>query len=118
MASAKGLRPDVRKGLTAPYNSWQNRIATLKFVQDIPVFPEDDSYAIVKQADQDLGALKKIPMLILWGEKDFVFDMAYLAEWRRRFPAAETHTFAGAGHYVLEDETPAVVAAMHSFMQQ
>ena len=118
MASAKGLRPDVRKGLTAPYNSWQNRIATLKFVQDIPVFPEDDSYAIVKQADQDLGALKKIPMLILWGEKDFVFDMAYLAEWRRRFPAAETHTFAGAGHYVLEDETPAVIAAMHSFMQQ
>ena len=118
MASAKGLRRDVRKGLTAPYNSWQNRVATLKFVQDIPLFPEDGSYAIVKKADQYLDTLNRIPMLILWGEKDFVFDMDYLAEWRRRFPAAETHTFAGAGHYVLEDEAPAVIAAMKSFIQK
>jgi cis-3-alkyl-4-acyloxetan-2-one decarboxylase len=33
-ASAKGLDPDVRKGLLAPYNNWRNRLATLRFVQD------------------------------------------------------------------------------------
>ena len=117
MASAKGLPPDVQNGLTAPYNSWKNRIATLRFVQDIPVFPEDPSYGIVKHADRYLDALKNIPMLILWGEKDFVFDMDYLAEWRRRFPGAEAHSFAQAGHYVLEDETEAVLAKIASFIE-
>ena len=37
MASYKGLSKDVKIGLTAPYNSWRNRIATLRFVQDIPL---------------------------------------------------------------------------------
>ena len=116
MASAKGLRPDVRCGLTAPYNSWHNRIATLKFVEDIPIGPDDASYAVVCHAGQRLEALQTIPMLILWGEKDFVFDMDYLAEWQRRFPGARTQSFKDAGHYILEDEAPAVVAAMKSFM--
>ena len=42
-------------------------------------------------------------MLICWGERDFVFDHHFLAEWRRRFPEAEVHRFPDAGHYVLED---------------
>ena len=117
MASAKGLKHDVRKGLTAPYNTWRNRIATLRFVQDIPVFPKDNSYPIVKHADQHLKALNTIPMLILWGENDFVFDMDYFAEWRRRFPTAEAHTFSNAGHYILEDEPKAVIEKMGSFLK-
>jgi haloalkane dehalogenase len=116
MASAKGLKHDVRKGLTAPYNTWHNRMATLRFVQDIPVFPNDNSYSIVKHADQHLEALNTIPMLILWGENDFVFDMDYFAEWRRRFPAAEAHTFSDAGHYILEDEPKSVIEKMGSFL--
>ena len=116
MASARGLEKEVRKGLTAPYNTWRNRIATLRFVQDIPVFPEDDAYAIVKHADQHLNILNKIPMLILWGEKDFVFDMDYYAEWRRRFPTAESHSFADAGHYILEDEPAAVIDKIALFL--
>ena len=55
-------------------------------------------------------------MLILWGEKDFVFDMDYLAEWRRRFPEAQTHTFAQAGHYVLEDAPGDVIAKIKAFL--
>ena len=31
----------------APYDSWQNRIATLRFVQDIPLKPGDRGYDIV-----------------------------------------------------------------------
>jgi len=116
MASSKGLGNDVRKGLTAPYNTWQNRIATLRFVQDIPLFPKDDAFSIVNHADLHLERLGKIPMLILWGEKDFVFDMDYFDEWRRRFPYAETHTFAHAGHYVLEDEPEAVIDKIGLFL--
>ena len=116
LASAKGLSRDVRKGLTAPYNTWENRMATLKFVQDIPVVPEDASYAIVEHVDRHLEVLNKIPILILWGEKDFVFDMDYFSEWQRRFPGAETHTFSDAGHYVLEDEPEAVINHIGAFL--
>ena len=35
----------------------------------------------------------------LLGGKDFVFDDDFLAEWRRRFPAAEVHTFRRRGPF-------------------
>jgi haloalkane dehalogenase len=57
-------------------------------------------------------------MLICWGEKDFVFDTDYLAEWRRRFPAAEVHRFPEAGHYVLEDVPESVTARVLDFLNR
>ena len=55
-------------------------------------------------------------MLIVWGEKDFVFTTAFLDEWRRRLPAAEYLTFADAGHYVLEDAPREVIPAVVDFL--
>jgi len=117
-ASARGLSPAVRKGLLAPYNSWENRRATLKFVQDIPLTPQDPSFAIAQQVHVGLQQLADKPMLICWGEKDFVFDTDYLAEWRRRFPAAEVHRFPEAGHYVLEDVPEPVTARVLDFLNR
>jgi haloalkane dehalogenase len=117
-ASAKGLAPTVRAGLTAPYNSWTNRMATLKFVQDIPLKPEDPSYILVQQVDQNLYRLAAKPMLICWGDRDFVFDRDYLAEWRRRFPHAELHLFPEAGHYVLEDASEQISDIVLDFLRR
>jgi cis-3-alkyl-4-acyloxetan-2-one decarboxylase len=117
MASYKGLPGDVKSGLIAPYNKWNNRIATLKFVQDIPVREKDPSYSLAKYVDDNLHRLKHIPMLILWGEHDFVFDMDYLFEWRRRFPEAKVKTFKDAGHYVLEDAADRIVPMVKNFLQ-
>jgi pimeloyl-ACP methyl ester carboxylesterase len=118
MASARGLDPVVRKGLLAPYNSWDNRRATLKFVQDIPLTPRDASFAIAQQVHDGLHRLADKPMLICWGEKDFVFDTDYLAEWQRRFPAAEVHRFPEAGHYVLEDAAKPVTDRVLDFLNR
>lgn len=117
MASFKGLSKDVKAGLKAPYNTWQNRIATLKFVQDIPVTEKDPSYHIVKETDDNLYKLSGIPMLICWGKHDFVFDDTYLKEWKRRFPKAILHYFTHAGHYVLEDEPDKICAAVKTFLK-
>ena len=117
MASFKGLKKDVKTGLIAPYNCWTNRIATLKFVQDIPVSEKDPSYSLVKYVDENLYKLSHIPMLICWGQHDFVFDAAYLLEWRRRFPNAEVHAFSDAGHYVLEDVPDEIVLLVKDFLQ-
>lgn len=117
MASHKRLPRDVRSGLVAPYNNWHNRIATLKFVQDIPVSKKDPSYGLAKYVDDNLHRLINVPMLILWGEHDFVFDMDFLFRWRRRFPDAKVRTFKDAGHYVLEDAADRIVPMVRSFLK-
>jgi len=117
MASYKGLKKDVKSGLIAPYNSWNSRIATLKFVQDIPVSEKDPSYRLAKYVDDNLYRLRHIPMLILWGEHDFVFDMDFLLEWRRRFPDAKSVIFKDAGHYVLEDASDKIIPIVKNFLK-
>ncbi|OQX23786.1 MAG: alpha/beta hydrolase [Desulfobacteraceae bacterium IS3] len=117
MASRKGLSREVKSGLISPYNCPKNRIATLAFVQDIPVNPKDPSYSLVKYADENLHKLSGIPMLICWGRHDFVFDSDYLAEWQRRFPHADVHLFSDAGHYVLEDAADEVICCVRKFLE-
>jgi haloalkane dehalogenase len=118
MASYKGIKREVKSGLVAPYNSWNNRIAILKFVQDIPVSKKDPSYDFVKRVDENLFKLGRIPMLICWGEHDFVFDFDYLDEWRCRFPDAEVHVFKDAGHYVLEDAADRIILLIKNFLKK
>lgn len=116
LAAAKRLPADVRAGLTAPYNSWHNRIATLKFVQDIPSAPGDPSYSLLAETADRLHRLAHLPTLICWGERDAVFDGDYLAEWRRRFPRAQVCSMPDAGHYILEDNAPQVLAEIQTFL--
>lgn len=117
MASHKALSAQVRRGLLAPYNSWSNRIATLKFVEDIPLAPGDPSFEMVRQADANLHILSHLPTLICWGLRDFVFDIDYLKEWQRRFNQAEIHRFEDAGHYLLEDVPDKVIPLVNRFLE-
>ena len=112
------MSPEVRRAYTAPYNSWQNRIATLRFVRDIPASPRDRSYGVAAWVDRHLGLFSETPMLICWGEGDFVFDKTILLEWMRRFPKAETRTYPEAGHYILEDVPGPVVEKIVDFMNR
>lgn len=116
MAPKKPLTDEIKEGLTAPYNTWRNRLATYKFVQDIPLKPEDHSYELVKSVDESLDTLKEIPKLICWGEHDFIFTMDYFNEWKRRFPDADAHLFRDAGHYLLEDEPEKVAERIRQFL--
>jgi haloalkane dehalogenase len=116
MAPHRKLPPDVAAGFLAPYNSVNNRLATLKFVQDIPLAPDDPSGKIVLHVDNNLYKFKQIPMMILWGAHDFVFDRDYYREWRRRFPNAPAHWFADAGHYLLEDVPNKIVPLIREFL--
>ncbi len=105
------------KAYMDPYNSWQNRIAVLRFVQDIPLKPDHESYDIVTTTQNTLPDLQSIPMMICWGKKDFIFDVDFYNEWLRRFPKAETHMFHEAGHYVLEDAKDEIITLVSNFME-
>jgi pimeloyl-ACP methyl ester carboxylesterase len=110
------LAPEVRAGYLEPYDSWENRVAVLRFVQDIPLGPRDGAYSTLRSVEDGLERFRSVPMLVLWGERDFVFDADFRAEWERRFPEAEVHRFPGAGHYVLEDAGAEILALVRRFV--
>lgn len=118
MAPRRRLTREARQGLLAPYDRPRHRMATLRFVQDIPLTPNDPSFPLVKLVDDNLHRMRHLPILICWGKHDFVFDLDYLAEWRRRFPEAEVHLFERAGHYLLEDEPQAVARTIRTFLHR
>lgn len=119
MATNKGLPKEVKQALVAPYDSWSTRIATLRFVQDIPLSAKDPSYTICKEVeDHQEERLGHLPLMLGWGEKDFVFDLDFLAEWERRYPNAEVHRFPDAGHYVLEDAKDELIPLIEEFLQR
>ncbi len=109
---------EVRDAYCAPYDSWRHRIATLRFVQDIPLAPGDPAWDLVEAAGRALPGFADRPALLGWGLQDFVFDRHFLDEFRRALPAAEVHAWGDAGHYVLEDKSAELVAKIAAFLER
>lgn len=118
MAVAHKMKPDVARGYLEPYDSWANRVALLRFVQDIPRTPKDRSWQTLVDIENKLEQLKNIPMLVLWGGQDFCFTRNFYHEWLKRFPHAEKHFFPNGGHYVLEDIFDKIAPLITTFFQQ
>lgn len=116
LAVEKPMSAAVRAAYTAPYDSWDNRIATLRFVQDIPLKPGDRGYDIISATATKLPTLADKPTLICWGMRDFVFDEKFLGEWRNYLPFAEVHEYPSAGHYVLEDAGERIIPLIKAFL--
>jgi len=114
----KPLPPDVREWYLKPYDSWDNRVAVLKFVQAIPLGPTDPGYEIVSEVEATLPKFANTPTLICWGMKDFVFDRYFLEEFERRMPHAEVHRFEDCGHYILEDAADELVPLIQQFVSR
>jgi pimeloyl-ACP methyl ester carboxylesterase len=112
----KKLSKEVRDAYCAPYDSWADRIATLRFVQDIPLRPGESGYDIVSDTAARLEVFRDRPVLVCWGDKDFVFDHHFLAEWQRIFPEADVHSFPDCGHYILEDASEEIIPLIRSFL--
>ena len=74
MAVMKPMPAAVKAGYVAPYDSWANRLATYRFVKDIPLTSDDPGYDTLLAMGQGLAQFKETPVLICWGAKDFVFD--------------------------------------------
>jgi haloalkane dehalogenase len=110
------MSDDVRRMYLMPYDTPKHRIAVLKFVQTIPLQPTDPGYDIVAGVETSLPKFRDVPTLLLWGMRDFVFDKHFLAEWRRHFPHAQTHTWPECGHYLLEDAGDEAIIRVKEFL--
>lgn len=115
-AVCRPMAQAVREGYLWPYRRPEERTGVFRFVQDIPLAPEDPGYQLVSEVAAALPSFNHTPTLILWGEKDFVFDHHFLREWEQLLPAARVHRFPNAGHYVLEDAGVEILALVKDFL--
>lgn len=97
------LAPAVRRGLLWPYGNWKDRVAVWNFVKDIPLTQGHRSYETLATVEKGLEQLKKKPIQIVWGGKDFCFNMHFFRRWKEFFPEADCQLFEQHGHYILED---------------
>jgi len=117
MAMARTKMPKrVRDAYTAPYDTWHNRIATLRFVQDIPLSEADRGFDRISAVSENLPQFDDRPVFIGWGLKDFVFDKHFLAVWEQKLPSAEVVRYEDAGHYVLEDVGAELIERIVGFL--
>ncbi|RRJ97242.1 alpha/beta fold hydrolase [Opitutaceae bacterium TAV4] len=118
------LTPDEKRGFLFPYDSWANRVAVDAFVKDIPLTPvhptwrtlETTAAGLERFAVVDPDRKPEHPALILWGGRDFCFNDTFYDEWRRRWPHAQAHRIADAGHYVLADAAEEVIPRIADFL--
>ena len=119
LAVTRPMPGSVRAGYLAPYNDWANRIAIHRFVQDIPWEDDHPTRPLLVEIDTSISQFQDYPMLIIWGAKDFVFtEKDFFAEWRRRFPKADTHVLPEAGHYVIEDAHEQILPWLEDFLRK
>ncbi|NOR18686.1 MAG: alpha/beta fold hydrolase [Xanthomonadales bacterium] len=118
VAFKKPVSAEIRKAYTGPYDSWDNRIATLRFVQDIPLTQGDPGFNIIERTEARLPEFADKPCLLVWGEKDFVFDRHFLKKWKSIFPDAKILSYPDCGHYVIEDAGQPLIQAVREFLDQ
>jgi haloalkane dehalogenase len=116
VAFKKPVSREIREAYTGPYDTWNNRIATLRFVQDIPLDPADPGYEIVQATEVRLHKFSRKPCLLVWGEKDFVFDHHFLNRWKQIFPNATVISYPDCGHYIFEDAGGPLRKAVAKFL--
>jgi len=118
VAHRERMTPAVKAGFLAPYDSWESRIATLRFVQDIPMLPNERSWPVMKKIEAGLPQFKNTPMLICWGMKDWCFNESFLKTWQEKFPQAEVVKYDDASHYVLEDAHERIAPKVREFLER
>ncbi|TWU55315.1 alpha/beta fold hydrolase [Rubripirellula reticaptiva] len=110
------MTSDVARGLLAPYDSWQNRVAIDSFVRDIPMHPSHPTYQTLVDLEASLPSLAPMPSLLVWGMKDWCFRPECLRRFEAVWPSAKTLEIADAGHYVIEDAPDETLAAIEEFL--
>lgn len=115
-AVANPLTPLIAEGMKLPYDSYDHRIAIYRFVQDIPMLPEDYSYESLLQIEHGLWMFRECPIALIWGMQDWCFTpQNFLRVWRDIYPGARVLEIDHAGHYLLEDAPVEVIRYVRDF---
>jgi pimeloyl-ACP methyl ester carboxylesterase len=112
------LSEQDKAGYLAPYSNPHDRIATLRFVEDVPQKAGHPTWDLVDEVDGKLHLLKDKPMLVCWGNKDWCFTPTFCEGWHKRFPDAEVHAWDDVAHFTLEDAGERVLEHLVPFLDR
>lgn len=116
MTTTKRLPRKIKQGYLLPYDSYENRVAVARFVQDIPMDEKHPTFETLLEIESKLSSLRH-PKLILWGGRDFCFNHHFFEKWVSIYPESNAFWYAKAGHYILEDALDEVSTKILDFVK-
>jgi haloalkane dehalogenase len=108
--------PVMMDAYRAPFPDYWSRAGTLAFQREIPLTERDRSAPLMASIHERLPELD-VPVLLVWGMRDPVFQPVFLEQWRELFPSAETVELADASHFLVEDSPGEVTDAIAGFLR-
>ena len=106
--------PQMMEAYRAPFPDYWSRAGMLAFQREIPLTERDRSAPLMGSIHDRLPELG-VPVLLVWGMRDPVFQPVFLEQWRELFPEARTVELDRAAHYLVEDDPEGVSAALVEF---
>jgi pimeloyl-ACP methyl ester carboxylesterase len=103
--------PVMMDAYRAPFPDYWSRIGALAFQRDIPLTERDRSAPLMGRIHEGLQELD-VPVTLVWGMRDRVFQPVFLDQWRALFPGARVVELGDAAHFVPEDRPDAVIDAL------
>ncbi len=103
--------PVMMDAYRAPFPDYWSRIGMLAFQRDIPLTERDRSGQVMGSIHERLLGLD-LPVTLIWGMRDPVFQPVFLDQWREIFPQARVIELEDAAHFVPEDRPDALVEAL------
>jgi haloalkane dehalogenase len=110
----RDIDPVMMEAYRAPFPDYWSRAGILAFQREIPLTERDRSAPLMGSIHERLTDLE-VPVLLVWGLRDRVFQPVFLDQWRELFPAARTIELEDAGHFLVEDRPEAVTEAIATF---
>lgn len=110
----RDIDPVMMDAYRAPFPDYWSRAGMLAFQREIPLTERDRSAPLMSSIHERLQELD-IPVLLVWGLRDRVFQPVFLDQWRELFPGARTVEIEDAGHFLVEDRPEAVTQAIAGF---
>ena len=107
--------PLMMEAYRAPFPDYWSRLGTLAFPRDIPITERDPSTAAMAEVHAGLPGLD-LPLLVIWGMRDPVFQPVFISQWLELFPEAEVVELPDASHFLVEDRPDDVAEALHRFV--
>jgi haloalkane dehalogenase len=108
--------PVMMEAYRAPFPDYWSRAGTLAFQREIPLTERDRSAPLMGSIHERLSGLS-VPVLLVWGMRDPVFQPVFLDQWHELFPEAETVELEDASHFVVEDDPAGVTGAIEGFLR-
>jgi pimeloyl-ACP methyl ester carboxylesterase len=103
--------PVMMEAYRAPFPDYWSRVGMLAFQRDIPFTERDRSAALMGSIHERLQQVD-IPVTLVWGMRDPVFQPVFMDQWRELFPDARAVELHDAAHFVPEDRPDAVIEAL------